>query len=312
MVLRDVARRLLSAAAVTEAPDLAELAATLERVRGIAHEAGELLLGGFRRGTAVREKARSDLVTEHDEKCERLVRARLTAAFPRHGIVGEEGEAERVDAELVWYVDPIDGTSNFAHGHPFFCLAIGLAHRTQAGERPLLGVVLGPAMGLEWSGGRGLGVLRRVGGETAGERVRVSGTARLRDALCATGFPASRATSPDNNYPAFLAMDAASHGVRRCGAAAMELCLVADGAYDAFWDLGLKPWDVCAGTALVEEAGGQVTDFAGRPATLTGGRIVASNGRVHAEILSGLSARLPLPPLTLPGESGLKTGSGVG
>ena len=288
------------------------LAATLERARAIAREAGELILGGFRRGTAVREKGRSDLVTEHDEKCEKLVRARLAEAFPDHGVVGEEGEAERVGRDLVWYVDPIDGTSNFAHGHPFFCVAMGLAQRSESGERPLAGVVLAPAMGLEWSGGRGLGVTRRTTGAMAGELVRVSRTERLRDALCATGFPAARASTADNNYTAFLAMDAASHGVRRCGAAAMELCLVADGAYDAFWDLGLKPWDVCAGAALVEEAGGRVSGFSGEPATLGGGRIVASNGKLHDEILGGLAARLPLPPLTLPGASALKTGSGVG
>lgn len=297
---------------MTTGPEGAELGRTLEQARAIAREAGELLLAGFRRGGAVREKSRSDLVTEHDEKCERLVRARLGAAFPDHGIVGEEAEAERIGRELVWYVDPIDGTSNFAHGHPFFCLAMGLAHRTESGPRPIAGVVLAPAMAIEWSGGRGLGVTRRTGAAHGGERVRVSGTARLRDALCATGFPARRATTTDNNYAAFLAVDAASHGVRRCGAAAMELCMVADGAYDAFWDLGLKAWDVCAGAALVEEAGGRVSGFAGEAVTLDGGRIVASNGRVHDEILSGLAARLPMPPLTLPEGSTLKSGGGVG
>lgn len=297
-------------------PTREELAPIVETARAIAREAGALLVKGFRNGGAVREKGRSDLVTEHDEACEKLLRARLAAAFPDHGVVGEEGEAERLDRDLVWYLDPIDGTSNFAHGHPFFCLAMGLAHRTESGERPIAGIVLAPAIGLEWAGGVGLGALRN------GTPARVSKTPKLKDALCGTGFPANRAESADNNYPSFLRIDAASHGVRRCGAAAMELCLVADGAYDGFWDLGLKAWDVCAGTALIEAAGGRVTNFSGGPAGIHEGRVVATNGLLHDEILAGLSGRrggaeggfveLPLPPLTLPGANGLRTGSGVG
>ncbi len=269
-----------------DTPELEEISA---RALEIARGASRLLLEGHRRGPAVRSKGRSDLVTEYDERSELFVREGLARAFPSHTVVGEEMGG--VAGELAWYVDPLDGTTNFAHGHPFFCLSLGLV----GGGEHLVGVVVAPALGTEWTAHRGGGAWRD------GSRIGVSDTTAIEDALLATGFPATRASVEDNNYRAFLALDAASHGVRRCGAAALELALVADGGYDAFWDLGLKPWDLAAGALLVREAGGRVTDLRGEALELSKGRILASNGRLHDALVAGLAGGLPLPPIALDG-----------
>lgn len=290
---------------VSDLPDQAELRAVLETARGIAREAAALVMEGFRSGTRIRTKTdRTDLVTEYDEKSERLIRARIAERLPSHDVIGEEGQgASDAGKPLVWYVDPIDGTTNFAHGHPFFCLAMGLAARTRdGGEQPIAGIVIAPAMQLEWSAAAGLGATRN------GVRCEVSATDTLPDALLATGFPANRAHTKDNNYAAFLDIDAATHGARRCGAAAMELCLVADGGYDGFWDMGLKPWDVTAGALIVSEAGGRVTRYGGLPLALRtfaadGGRVIATNGRIHDALVHRVGEHTPL--LGLPVEKGM-------
>lgn len=280
------------------------LRVVLETARGIAREAGALVMEGFRKGGRIRTKSdRTDLVTEYDEKSERLIRQRIAERLPEHDVIGEEGQGTSdAGKRLVWYVDPIDGTTNFAHGHPFFCLAMGLAARTdQGGEEPILGVVLAPAMQIEWAAGKGIGATRTSAGVSA--RCEVSQTDVLEDALLATGFPSNRAHTKDNNYAAFLAIDAATHGARRCGAAAMELCLVADGGYDGFWDLGLKAWDVTAGAVIVSEAGGRLTRFGGLPLALRtfasdGGRVIATNGRIHEALTRRVGEHTP--PLGLP------------
>lgn len=275
-----------------------DLRAVLSDAQSIAREAGALLLEGWRSaGAKARSKSRSDLVTDYDLRSEALIRARLGARFPEHTVVGEEGGGE--SSELVWYVDPIDGTTNFAHGHPFFCVAMGLV---QAGV-PQVGIVVAPALGVEWSAIRGGGTTRN------GQPCFVSETASLEDALLSTGFPSWRASREDNNYGAFLALDAASHGVRRCGAGAIEIAMVADGSYDAFWDVGLKPWDVAASMLFVREAGGVVTDLRGGALELArfaedGGRILASNGRLHAQMTRGLAGSVPLPPV-----AGMRSGA---
>ncbi len=289
----------------TLSPDA--LRTVLETARGIAREAGALVIEGFRKGARIRTKSdRTDLVTEYDEKSERLIRDRIATRLPGHDVIGEEGQGTSdASKRLVWYVDPIDGTTNFAHGHPFFCLAMGLAARTEdGGEVPIAGVVLAPAMQIEWSAAQGCGAQRN------GQKIEVSATPALEDCLLATGFPSTRARIDDNNYKAFLAIDAATHGARRCGAAAMELCLVADGAYDGFWDISLKRWDVTASTVIIREAGGRVTDYETDDLPLdrferNGGRVIASNGSVHEELRNAIRGALPLPP-------GLPTKKGMG
>jgi myo-inositol-1(or 4)-monophosphatase len=272
--------------------DVAARRSVLAEALPLAREAATLLLEGFRRALTVRTKSRSDLVTDYDVECEARIRKGLAVRFPRHTMVGEEGGGE--SSELVWYVDPIDGTTNFAHGHPFFCVAMGLVHRGV----PEVGIVIAPALALEWTAVRGGGAMRN------GEKCRVSETDSLEHALLSTGFPSWRATRADNNYRDFLALDAASHGVRRCGASAIELAMVADGTYDACWDIGLKPWDIAASTLFVREAGGMVTDFDGSGPDFarfaeTGGRVLASNGRLHEQIRQARSGAVPLPPVAM-------------
>jgi myo-inositol-1(or 4)-monophosphatase len=272
-----------------------ELRAILDRAHGIAREAGALVLEGWRRAPAVRSKAKSDLVTEYDTRCERLLRDALGRSFPDHGVVGEEAEGpQQRDRALVWYVDPIDGTTNFAHGHPWFCISMGLVARAGEREEPIAGVVIAPGLGTVWSAGRGLGAHRESALGT--ERLSVSSTAALDDALLATGFPANRRTTEDNNYAHFLALDSTTHGVRRCAAAALEICLVADGAYDAFWDIGLKAWDLTAGAVIVAEAGGCVSNMDGSALDLHGARFLASNRALHGRMVEALAAVPSLPP----------------
>lgn len=252
-----------------------DLDRALDVARETAAEAAAVVMRGYRTPLSVRHKGATDLVTEWDLASEELVRARLAAAFPGHRIVAEEGE-DQGSGQLVWYVDPLDGTTNFAHGHPFFAVSIALYD----GADPLAGVVAAPAIGVTWSARRGGGAFRN------GEPCRVSRVAELRDALCATGFPYDRWTNPDDNVREAHAFLKSAQGLRRCGSASMDLALVADGTYDTYWEQRLKPWDVGAGALLVLEAGGRISDYHGGPADPRTGRLVASNGLVHQATLA--------------------------
>lgn len=216
-----------------------------------------------------------DLVTAADRDAEALIVTALAEAFPEHGIVAEESAARPSSDGHRWYVDPLDGTTNFAHGYPQFAVSIALARDDEL----LLGVVYDPMREETFSAVRGQGA--RLNGAPIG----VSGTARLVHGLLATGFPYDRRLHADY-YVAFLAEAMRrSQGVRREGSAALDLCWVACGRLDAFWEWKLQPWDLAAGRLVVEEAGGQITDFAGGPHRLSGEETAASNGRVHAELL---------------------------
>jgi myo-inositol-1(or 4)-monophosphatase len=255
-----------------------DLQAALDVALSAAREAGEIVMQGFRSETAVRTKANpADLVTQYDLKSEDAIRARIALSYPQHKIVAEESEA-RGAGELVWYVDPLDGTSNFAHGHFCFCVSIALYQ----GEEPLVGVVHAPALATTWAAARGRGTTRN------GVRCGVSATDSLRRALCGTGFAASAIGAPDDNIAEFAKLTKETHGVRRMGAAALELAFVSDGAYDAFWDQRLGPWDIAAGILLVREAGGRATDRAGREASPRDGLVAATNGLIHDSFLDSL------------------------
>jgi myo-inositol-1(or 4)-monophosphatase len=200
--------------------------------------------------------------------------------------VGEEGTATGT-GDRVWYVDPIDGTTNYAHGHPFFAVSIALYD----GSEGLAGVIAAPALGVTWHGAKGLGAHRN------GKRCRVSSKAFLDDALCATGFPYDRREAVDDNLREFGAFIKRTQGIRRCGAAAVDLALVAEGTYDVYWEQRLNAWDTCAGALLVEEAGGRLSDYAGGPADPRSGTLVATNGRLHDAALAVLAeARRDLGP----------------
>lgn len=261
--------------------DSTELREILRETRSIASDAARLVLAGHRRGVDVKKKGTIDLVTEFDLASEALIRARLAQAFPGHDVVGEEGD-HRAGTEYVWFVDPLDGTTNFAHGHLFFCVSIGLVRVTAAGTEPLVGVVAAPALGLTWSGARGLGAFRND------EPCRVTSTTSLQDALVATGFAYDQSTD-DDNVPEMRAFLKRTRGIRRCGAAAIDLALTADGTYDLYWEQRLNPWDLSAGALLVLEAGGRLSDYDGGPFDVRAGRIVASNGSIHDAALEVLS-----------------------
>ncbi len=270
-----------------------DLEEVLAVVRDAAREAGELVLRGFRSRPSVEHKGEVDLVTEFDRASEALLRLRLQRELP-FPVVGEEEGGQAPEGVASFFVDPVDGTTNFVHGHPFWCVSVGLV----AGDTPLLGVVVAPVLGLEWFGwiaetGERLAVRRPLaGGGLAGgveEACNVSSTDAFRDALLATGFPYDRRTSDDNNFDAFVAIKKRVQAVRRCGSAALDLCMVADGTYEGYWERKLKPWDIAAGTVLVEAAGGRVTDVDGSPQFMTTGSVVATNGAIHDALVAELA-----------------------
>ena len=240
-----------------------------------ARDAAAILEPGWRKHPTAFHKGKVDLVTEFDRASERFLREALApTGIP---FVGEEMGGERAKGEdaPTWYVDPLDGTTNFVHGHPFYCVSIGLV----VGQKARLGVVNAPALRCEWQARVGDKALRN------GDICTVSETAELGDALLATGFPYDRMTSEDNNFDAFVAMKRRAQAVRRCGSAALDLCFVGDGTYDGYWEKKLKPWDIAGGIAVVLAASGHVSSFAGTHCDPALGQVVASNRLVHAEIL---------------------------
>ncbi len=248
-------------------------------VEEIAREAGCLVRGAFPRSglSRVEFKGVVNPVTETDTAAEALILERLRAAFPRHRILAEEsgGDDWRAAGPPIWLVDPLDGTNNFAHGFPHVGISLALVE----GGEPVVGVVYDPLRDETFTAAAGKGAWLN------GEPVHVSGVARLGDGFLATGFPYDRRTAPDNNVGRLDLFLRRSQGVRRAGAATLDLAYVACGRFDGFWEIRLKPWDVAAGVLLVREAGGRATDFAGYPDCISGAEIVASNGRIHQEML---------------------------
>lgn len=269
--------------------------------RTAAREAADLVLNGFRRAPTVEHKGAVDLVTSFDRDSEDLLRRRLAAALP-FAIVGEEHGG--IAQPIAFYVDPVDGTTNFVHGHPFWCVSIGLV----VSGLPVLGVVISPPLGVEWYGwvaasGERLAVRRSAENaialeehaplRIASEVCSVSTTATLEDSLLATGFPYDRRTSPDNNFDAFVAIKQRCQAVRRCGSAALDLCLVADGTYEGYWERKLRPWDIAAGIAILRAAGGRVTDFEGDGTYMDHGHVIATNGIIHEALRDELARVVP-------------------
>lgn len=258
----------------------------LEVAERVALQAGELVMRGWRSVGEISRKGRFDLLTEYDLRSEQLIREHLSREFPAHRIIGEEN-AESGEGELVWYVDPIDGTTNFAHGHFFFAVSIGL----YLGSQGLAGVVHAPALGVTWKASKGAGAFRN------GTPCSVSTRNQLDEAVCATGFPYDRWSNPDNNHAELALFLQRARGIRRCGAASVDLCLVADGTYDIYWEQGLNAWDMCAGALLVQEAGGRLSTYEGTAADPRTGKLIASNGVLHdAAVRTIREARNKLPP----------------
>jgi myo-inositol-1(or 4)-monophosphatase len=254
------------------------LASFLETASDIAREAGALLANYFERRVAFELKGESDLVTEADRASEALIVERLRTHFPSHNIVAEEGGGHISPSEYRWYVDPLDGTTNFAHSFPVFNVTLALEH---AGEL-IAGVIFDPVRNEMFAAERGSGAYLN------NRRLHVSNTRRLQDSLIATGFPSKRRHQNVNiHFYYHLAM--VSHGVRRAGAAAIDLAYVAAGRLDGFWEFQLNPWDMAAGILLVNEAGGRCSDMKGNPVSLSGPHLLADNSHIHPEIVAMFS-----------------------
>ena len=257
------------------------------KAAAIAREAGARLREFYAQGVETEYKGDVDLVTVADRAVEMLIRTRLGEVFPEHGIYGEEGTRERLDSELRWYVDPLDGTTNFAHGFPQFAVSLGLEQRpagTAAGADGTLvaGVIYDPMRDELFTAERGRGA------HLNGRRMHVSPARELAEALLATGFPSrKRHASPNIHF--YQEFTLRSHGVRRAGSAALDLAYVACGRLDAFWEFNLNPWDTAAGILLVEEAGGRVTDYGGHQYRLASDEILASNGTFHEELIGAFA-----------------------
>jgi myo-inositol-1(or 4)-monophosphatase len=240
----------------------------------IAREAGALLEELSTQPLDINYKRRADLVTVADRRSEALIVGRLRERFPDHAIVAEEGGNHRASSDYCWYVDPLDGTTNYAHGFPVYCVTLGLAYRSQV----IAGVVYDPTRNDLYTAERGAGAFLNS------RPLRVSATEKLGESLVATGFPPF-ATNHDLNVQFYFRFTELSHGIRRAGSAALDLCSVAAGRFEGFWELKLNPWDKAAGVLMVTEAGGRVTDVRGGAFNLLGDDVFASNGLVHEQML---------------------------
>ncbi len=261
----------------------------------IAREAGARLREFLAAGVATEYKGDVDLVTVADRTVEKLIRTRIGEAWPEHGIYGEEGTREGMERQFRWYVDPLDGTTNFAHGVPQFCVSMGLEQRTfgaGADEDGALvaAVIYDPMRDELYCAEKGRGAFRTGGVPGGGlssqgwKPMHVSRIPELAESLVATGFP-SRKRHDSPNIHFYHEFTLRSHGVRRAGSAALDLAYVASGRLEAFWEFNLNPWDTAAGILLLEEAGGKVTDFAGGPFRLDSREVLASNGLIHDELV---------------------------
>ncbi|MFP6564603.1 MAG: inositol monophosphatase family protein [Myxococcota bacterium] len=257
---------------------MTETASLLEMTREMALDAGRIQRESYEQDFLIESKsAKIDLVTSVDRECEARIIRRIQAERPDDAILAEEGGGEdRPGAEWRWVIDPLDGTTNYAHGFPRFCVSIGIEHRGVTE----VGVVYDPLLDELYSATRG-------GGAWLGERrLAVSRESRLDHALVATGFAYDVHKSPDDNFANFARLLKAARAVRRDGSAALDLCYVAAGRLDAYWEFKLHAWDVCAGTLIVTEAGGSASDLHGEPPPPSGAAIISSNGLLHDEILT--------------------------
>lgn len=240
----------------------------------IAREAGALLMQHFHQGLEIEYKGDADLVTAADRASEALIRERIKASFPSHDVLGEEQGLTDQGGDYRWYVDPLDGTTNFAHGYPVFGVSMALEHRTGPTARRVAGVVYDPTRNELFTAELGKGA------QLDGKPIRVSKAAQLKECLLATGFPSHKRHKNPNIF-FYHQITLKTHGVRRAGSAALDLCNVASGRFDGFWEFNLNPWDTAAGALIVEEAGGKVSRFDGSAFQLDSRETLASNGLVH-------------------------------
>jgi myo-inositol-1(or 4)-monophosphatase len=246
----------------------------IDPMQSMAREAGALLMRYFDQQVKIEYKAEADLVTIADRESEALILGRIRAQFPTHDVMGEEGTRIESGSDYKWYVDPLDGTTNFAHGFPVFCVSLGVHFRGRAAAA----VIYDPTRDEMFTAELGQGA------SLNGKPIHVSATSRLADCLIGTGFP-SQKRHKNPNIHFYHQLTLRTHGVRRAGSAALDLCNVASGRFDGFWEFNLNPWDTAAGVLIAEEAGARITDFSGGPFQLDSRETLASNGLVHDALL---------------------------
>jgi myo-inositol-1(or 4)-monophosphatase len=245
----------------------------------IAREAGALLMGYFQERVKVEYKGDVDLVTVADRESEALILSRIRERWPIHDVMGEEGSRIQTGSDYLWYIDPLDGTTNFAHGFPVFCVSLALQHN---GQR-IAGVVFDPTRDELFAAELDRGAYLNH------NRIEVSTVASLGESLVGTGFPSHKRHKNPNIF-FYHQITLRTHGVRRAGSAALDLCSVAAGRLDAFWEFNLNPWDTAAGVLIAEEAGARVSTFDGSPFQIDSRETLASNGLVHEALLREFDA----------------------
>jgi len=247
----------------------------LPEVSATAIAAGKLLLRNVSRHRLVHFKGKINLVTEMDLRSEKLIVARLRKLLPDASFLTEEGSAVESDSPYKWVIDPLDGTTNYAHTFPIWCVSIALEWHGEI----VLGCVYDPNRNELFTAVRGKSA------RLNGRLIRVSERRRLDQSMLATGFPYDIQTSSINNLDHFVSFATTARAVRRAGSAALDLCYLAMGRFDGFWELKLHPWDTAAGTLIVKQAGGRVTDFRGKPFSIYSEHLLASNGAIHSQMI---------------------------
>lgn len=242
----------------------------------ISKEAGDLIRNAFGKAHSIEFKTNElNLVTETDKASEKLITDFIKKKYPSHGILAEEGSDLNKSAEYLWVVDPLDGTTNFAHGLPIFAVSIGV----QRNGETIAGVVYDVMKDVVYSAEKSSGSFEN------GKRINVNKNTNLGHSMLVTGFPYDIRTNPDKAFERFIAFLKQARAIRRLGSAAIDFCYIANGVFDGFWEVSLHPWDICAGKLIVEEAGGLVTDFDGNKIDIYSKRILATNSMIHQKMI---------------------------
>ena len=247
----------------------------------ISKEAGELIRNAFGKAHSIEFKTNElNLVTETDKASEKLITDFIKKKYPSHGILAEEGSDLNNSAEYLWVVDPLDGTTNFAHGLPIFAVSIGLQKKRET----IAGVVYDMMRDVVYSAEKSSSSFEN------GSRISVNKNSNLGHSVLVTGFPYDIRENPDKAFERFIEFLKHARGIRRLGSAAIDFCYVANGVFDGFWEVSLHPWDICAGKLIVEEAGGLVTDFDGNEIDINSKRILATNGVIHQKMIDVMNS----------------------
>lgn len=248
----------------------------IDKIINISKEAGEIIRDGFGKNFSIEFKTNeSNLLTEIDKKSEKLIKEFIIKEFPSHSILAEESGETNNHSEYCWVVDPLDGTTNFAHGLPIFAVSIGL----QKNNKTIAGVVYDVMQNNCYSAELGSGAFCN------NDKISVSITELLQRSLLVTGFPYNINENPDNAFELFIEFLRHGRGMRRLGSAAIDFCYVAKGVFDGYWEVNLQPWDICAGKLILEEAGGKVSGFYDEEINIYSKQILASNNLIHNSMI---------------------------